>query len=423
MSIRFLCGASALPLLLVATPALADHPVLVDTIIVSGQRIEPLAETTEPVSGHASLPDAAALAARLPGAALINNGALSGQVQYRGLFSDRLAIRVGGQSFQTGGPNAMDPPLHYAPAILLDRITVSRGAAQVSEGPGLGGSVDARLKSLGFGSGPSLAPAASLAGSWRSTDDGLAVGGVAGLASESLRFNAIAAWEEGGDYRFPGGRAADTSYSRLTWGLSAGWRSAPGTLSIDYRRQETGKSGNPPFAMDIDYFHTDFLRAAFEGEIAGAPVELALGHVDVGHGMDNFSRRPPPATLAQYRYSTATAQTFTGSLKVKLGAVSLGVDGMGVDRTVTISNPNNAAFQIGSLDRVRQHRWGGFAELAIEQGNLRGDLGLRLDRHGARMAPPRTGAAVPAMVTGLAASTAAALSPRRDTTWDAVGRL
>lgn len=423
MSIRFLCGASALPLLLAATPAQADHDPLVDTIVVSGQRIAPLSETTEPVSGHASLPDAAALAARLPGAALIGNGALSGQLQYRGLFSERLSIRVGGQSFQIGGPNAMDPPLHYAPAILLDRITVSRGAAQVGDGPGLGASVDARLKSVGFGTGVSLAPAASLAGSWRSTDDGISVGGVAGLASESLRFNAIAAWEEGDDYRFPGGRVADSSYRRLTWGLSAGWRSAPGTLSLDYRRQETGSSGNPPFAMDIDYFRTDFLRAAFEGEIAGAPVELALGHVDVGHGMDNFSRRPPPAMLAQYRYATATAQTFTGSLKVKLGALGLGVDGAGVDRTVIITNPNNAAFLIGSLDRVSQHRWGGFAELAIEQGNLRGDLGLRLDRHGARMAAPRTGAAVPGMVAGLAATTAAALAPRRDTTWDAVGRL
>lgn len=423
MSIRFFCGASALPLLLAATPALAEHNPLVDTIVVSGQRIEPLAETTEPVSGHASLPDAAALAARLPGAALINNGALSGQVQYRGLFSDRLAIRVGGQSFQTGGPNAMDPPLHYAPAILLDRISVSRGAAQVSDGPGLGASVDARLKTVAFGAGPSLAPVASLAASWRSADDGVALGGVAGLASENLRFNAIAAWEEGGDYRFAGGRAADTSYSRLTWGLSAGWRSGPGTLSIDYRRQETGNSGNPPFAMDIDYFHTDFLRAAFDGEIAGLPVELTLGHVDVGHGMDNFSRRPPPATPAQFRYSTADAQTFTGSLKVKVGALGLGVDGMGVDRTVTITNPNNAAFLIGSLDRVRQHRWGGFAELVIASGNLRSDLGIRVDRHGARMADPRVGAAVPAMIAQLAAATAAALAPRRNTTWDAVGRL
>ena len=185
MPFRLMCGAAALPLLLSVQHARAEEsgpPALTDTIVVTGHRATS-AETaaTDPVDGHATAPDAAALVAKLPGAALINNGAISGQVQYRGLFSDRLSIRVGGQSFQTGGPNAMDPPLHYAPAILLESISLTRGAAPVSAGPGLGAQVDARLKAVDFGTTAELAPVASLAASYRSADDGAALGVFSGM--------------------------------------------------------------------------------------------------------------------------------------------------------------------------------------------------------------------------------------------------
>ena len=211
-----LCGtALVMPEVALAQPEAADP--LTDTIIVTGQRTAvALEQQADPVAGHATAADAAALVAQLPGAALVNNGALSGQVQYRGLFSERLSVHVGGQDFQSGGPNAMDPPLHYVPVILLDRITVSRGAAPVSDGPGLGAAVNARLKQVGYSDSASMTPALDLAASYRSADDGLAAGGVVGLASDTYRVNAIASWEEGDDYRFPGGRVRDTGYERLS---------------------------------------------------------------------------------------------------------------------------------------------------------------------------------------------------------------
>ena len=427
MSKRLLCSAAALPFMLAAPAAWAeeaDSAPLTDTIVVTGQRqSDALEAETDPLSGHASAPDAAALTARLPGAALSGNGAISGQVQYRGLFSDRLAIRVGGQSFQTGGPNAMDPPLHYAPAILLDSITVSRGAAPVSEGPGMGAIVDARLKGVDFGTGPALTPVVSMASSYRSADKGIAIGGVAGLANERVKLNAIASWEQGSDYRIPGGHARDTGYERLTFGLSAGFQAQGNRLTLDYRRQQTGPSGNPPFAMDIDYFHTDFVRAAFDGKLGSLPFAMVLGFTDVRHGMDNHSLRPAPASTAQHRYSYAEAQTLTGSAKLGIGPVTIGLDGMAIDRTVNITNPTNPAFFIASLDNVRQSRIGGFAEARLVMGGWQADAGVRIDRHEARMAGPVVGTGVPAMIINLANATASANSLRRDTTWDAVLRI
>jgi len=428
MFIRLLSSAAALPLFVAAQPVLAeeaeDSAPLTDTIVVTGQRsTTPLDTTTDPVSGHASAPDAAALAARLPGAALIGNGPISGQVQYRGLFSERLATRVSGLSFQSGGPNAMDPPLHYAPAILLDSISVSRGAAPVSEGPGIGALVDARLKSVDFGTDARLTPKVSLASSYRTADRGFAVGGVAGLASESVKFNAIAAWEQGGDYDIPGGRARDTGYDRLTYGLSAGFQAQGNRLTLDWRRQETGPSGNPPFAMDIDYFHTDFARLAFDGSIGTLPFDLALGYTDVRHGMDNYDLRPAPASTAMYRYSAADAQTMTARARLGIGPVRIGVDGESIQRSVTISNPLNPAFSIGSLENVRQWRIGTFAEAKVSAGGWQAEAGLRVDWHGARMDAPLIGTAVPAMISNLATMTGMALTPHHDTTWDAVVRI
>lgn len=426
MTYRLLCSAAALPMLF-AVPAMAEEAApapLTDTIVVTGQRQSgPLESGTDPVTGHASAADAAALAARLPGAALINNGAISGQVQYRGLFSDRLAIRVAGQSFQSGGPNAMDPPLHYAPAILLDSISVTRGAAPVSEGPGMGAMVDARLKSVDFTASATITPVASLASSYRSADNGVAVGGVAGLASERVRFNVIAAWEQGDDYRIPGGRARDTGYERLTYGLSAGYSMGDNRLSLDWRRQETGNSGNPPYGMDIDFFHTDFVRAGFEGKLGTLPFDLTLGFTDVSHGMDNFSQRPAPIDPSKYRYSYAEAQTLSGAARLGLGPVRIGVDGMTIDRMVNITNPNTPGFIIGSLDQVRQERIGAFAEARFAHAGWQADLGVRVDGHNARMNNPQTGSAVSVMIANLAKATALTNGVRKDTTWDAVIRL
>lgn len=423
-------GALALPLLLCAMPAMAEEtasresaPPLTDTIVVTAQRKAALTLEADPVDGHASLPDAAGLTARLPGAALVNNGAISGQVQFRGLFSDRLAIRVGGQSFQTGGPNAMDPPLHYAPAILVDSIAVTRGAAPVSAGPGMGALIDAKLKSVNFSDGSVLAPQISLAASFRSADQGYAAGGVVGLANQNLRLGLIGSQESGGDYRIPGGTVRDTGYQRLTYGLSLGFRRQGNSMALDLRRQETGPSGNPPYAMDIDYFQTSFARLAFDGRIGALPLTFELSYVDVQHGMDNHTLRPAPASPAQYRFSYAEAQTLTGSVGIGLGPVRLGGDLSLVDRTVTITNPGNAAFYIASLDRVAQSRVGIYLEGATRRGGWQGDLGVRVDLHDARMAAPRVGPGVPPMIVNLANATAANNAPREDGTWDAVLRL
>jgi len=269
-------GALALVLgapMLAALPAHAQDPSLLDEIVVTGVRRDPVVDNVRPEAGAAATADSSGLVARLPGGARVDNGGLSGQVQYRGLFGERVLVRINGQRFHTGGPNAMDPPLHYAPMPLVARMQVDRGVSPVRNGPALAGGVNAELKQVDFADMPAWTPVGDLSASWRSVDDGYSFGGVVGAANDRFRLNLIGAREKGGDTRFSGGVIRDSAFERDTYGLSGGLRSAAGDLSLDLRGQETGPTGTPPFSMDIRYFDTDFARLAYAGP-AGAAVRV-----------------------------------------------------------------------------------------------------------------------------------------------------
>lgn len=421
-------AAPALAALLAAAPAIADEAerLAPDTIIVTAPRMTALL-TTEAVEARVSSPDGAAFLARQPGAALVGNGALSGQVQMRGLFGERILLRINGQRFASGGPNAMDPVMHYAPMALIDRVEIARGASPVRDGPGLGGGVNTHLKQVAFGKGSSLAPQLDLTAQYRSVDDSIAIGGMAGLASESLRLGVIASFEQGDDIRFPGGRITGTSHERAVYGVQAGVRAGPGELSLEYRRQDTGPSGNPPFAMDIVYFHTDFARIGFGGELApNLRLDTSASYAAVRHRMNNFSLRPAPMA-SMTRETDTYADTLAGDIALRAGAATrhlrLGMDFELTDKGVNITNPLTPAFFIHSLDRARSERVGGFVEWRTGSGPLEAELGLRLDRHSASTEAPRFGPGVPAGPANLARAFAAADRSWSATTWDASIRL
>ena len=71
--------------------------------------------------------DSAEVLKRMPGANANGNGPITGIAQYRGLFGDRISVKLDSAPTLTGGPNAMDTPLSYAPSGLLsDLIKIGR---------------------------------------------------------------------------------------------------------------------------------------------------------------------------------------------------------------------------------------------------------------------------------------------------------
>ncbi len=423
--------------LVIASPVLAEHgttpetreDALTDTIIVTAKRRDTIASDAVAAPRQIALPaDAAAIAARVAGGDIFGNGALSGQLSYRGLAGERVLGRVNGQRFATGGPNAMDPPLHYAPSILVERIDVARGVAPVAEGPSLGGAINAELVQAQFTDSDSLTPQARMASQYRSVDDSYAVGGLAGLANDTWRIGVIASREQGEDYTFPGGTAVGTLFERNLYGVHAGYRTGTGELFVEYRRSETDPSGNPPFALDMVYFNTDFVQGGFRGQIADdVGLTVRLGHVAVRHLMDNQTLRQPAAAPAQARASFADADTMTAEAALRFGQsrsyFELGADAEITDRFVTITNPTNPAFFIDSQPDIHAERLGAYLQWRGGIGDVQFELGGRIDRTEQSAGTPMLGTAVPMGPRGLANAFIASGRSAEDTTFDGVARV
>lgn len=410
----------------VSTP---DTAAWVDEIVVTGTRRNDAEVHTILPAGHvASQPDAAGLAARVPGAALVNNGGLSGQVQYRGLYGDRVLVRINGQRFQTGGPNSMDPPLHYAPMVLIDSIGVDRGVSPVRHGPGLAGGVNASLKQVGFSASDDLDARYDVGLTYRSVDSSHGFGVIAGLSNQNVRANLLASREEGGDTRFAGGTLQGTGFERSLYGLSAGLRGQYGELGLDLRRQETGPSGNLPFAMDIVWFDADFAKLTYAAPALGAyRLEASLGLSDIDHGMNNFGLRQAPAMTSMRRLSLAQSRTRTADVRIirdlAEGQISAGVDVERGDKAVWITNPAVSDFIFSSLPDIKSDRHGAHIEWRGRTGRVQTETGLRFDHHNLSAGEVVAGAAVPAGARGLANAFNALQRKWTGETVDAVARF
>ncbi len=321
----------------------------------------------------------------------------------------------------------MDPPFHFAPSVLVERIDVARGVAPVSHGPSLAGAVNAQLFETDFGDNANWSPDLRFTSQYRSVDNSYAVGSMAGVSNENWRFGVIASREEGDDYEFPGGTALGTSFERNLYGAHAGFQTGSGELFLEYRRSETDPTGNPPFFLDIVFFDTDFVQGGFRGEIADdVHLTLRLGHVSISHLMDNQTTRNPVAPPPRARATFADADTSTAELALRFGEansyVQLGADTELTDKFVTITNPFNDAFFLESQPNVQAERVGAFAQWRGTAGRAEFELGARVDSTRQSAGIPRVGAAVPMGPRGLAANFGAADRDTRQTTLDTVLR-
>ena len=430
MKSHLFCGAGLMALSVLSPAAHAQdaEPALQDVIVVTGSRQQLATElTVTPDSGPLQGGDITYLSARTPGGARIANGELSGQMAYRGLFGERLNLRVDGQRFASGGPNLMDPVFHYAPAPLVAALVIDRGVSPVSAGPGLAGGANAVFKRIDYASGDAARYGYDLSFGARSINDSVSAGGIVGAATDTWRFNLLGAYEEGGDTDYADGTIGGTSFDRSVFGVSTGIKTDLGEFGVDLRRQNTGRqSGNPPFPMDIQYFDTDFARLTYATDIGGASLEASVHYTDVAHLMDNFSMRPSPGMMAE-RASYADATTRGADVALAFaqwgGELKTGLDTEESEHSVAITNPNNAGFIVTPFPDIRLRRTGAFAEWTGPIGSFESELGLRVDQNEYEAGDATVGSALPMGPRMLASAFNAAVTDGEDTTVDAVARL
>ena len=342
----------------------------------------------------APTPSPASLMKRVPGGNVNANGALSGQTQLRGMFGPRMNVRVDGAYIPTGGPNWMDPPLHYVPLPLLDSLEVIRGIAPVSTGMGIGGYVDARTKSSRFTDTRRFQLQTDAEGIVQSVDDSYSVGVVVGLANRHHRFHVVGAREHGDDYDFGSGVVKASRFEQDTWGLGYGFRHGGHAVGVDFRRTDTDPTGNPDLPLDIHFFHTSRINVAYTGAWGGTDLRVHIAHTDVNHRMDNFTLRDPqdvsalplpPFQGTERRFVDADSRgldlALSGTHALAGGALTVGLDGRREDHNADVFDPDFSPFFVTNFDDARWDTYGVFVQWSADLGGHWGvELGGRYDR-------------------------------------------
>ena len=355
------------------------------TIRVIGERNNPTRNSLSLMRLDENALDTTALLRGAPGANLINNGPLSGQAQYRGMFGDRVAVRVDGIPIMPGGPNWMDAPLHYAPLQQLTSLTVYRGIAPVSAGAEtIGGTIVAKTRGAEFSGGSGFNTRGRATGGFQGNGDVFTAGVFAATSNDTHRLHVAADYIDGDDRDFSSSddaTIAGTRAEKVDFAVGYGLRVGDHRFSIDYRRHETDDTGNPSLPADIRFIDTDLFKAAYNGKVGEIDVDAQVTYQDVDHVMTNFELRPAPDFFVPPSGAPMPVQMAFGgtdrrlldvvseTLGAEIGAearlaggdLEVGFALLRSDHRTDVSDPDSAFFA-RPFPNVERDRFSGFVE-------------------------------------------------------------
>lgn len=319
---------------------------------------------------------------KLTGVSITRNGPVTGLVQYRGLYGDRVGITIDGVDIAGAGPNAMDSPLsHVLPEPGLQAV-LYRGIVPVSACvQTLGGKLDIRANDSAL---------FNLA-------DGLKANFNGALFSPGTGQQ----YQANGVYRFESGfltgafthqqrderEAADdiaipnSAYLRNGAKLRAGYEQGNHQFTASYQALNTNQSGTPALAMDINFIDAAWYRLGYRYQASDNTyfVLNAFGNSNQ-HAMDNFRQRPVMMdSMARQNDADAIAQGFNTSYVTPLynGTITLGANVAHKRNNSTISNPNDASFYINNFASTEQDTYSLFSEWEGVRNTVQYQFGAR----------------------------------------------
>lgn len=369
-------------------------------------------------------PDAGELLRRLPGANINKNGELTGIAQYRGMFGNRVNVAINGMPISSGGPNAMDSPLHYAPLAMLEAITLHRGITPVSSGmETVGGSLEASTFRGDFkGSDFEFNSKIYLGG--QSLNNGNVVNAFLTLANDRHLFRTNLLRESGDDSDFADGAITPSSYKRDRFDIGYGFRVGEHMLNLDYAVNNTGDSGTPALPMDILSIDSKLSRVEYRWEGGDRNFVFRLNNNDISHVMTNYHLRRPPQGTAMvmapmmYRSTEATSDNQSVLLQMEQDSTNglwrYGLDGHFATHDAGITNPNMARFFVQNFNNVEKELLGLFLEKEIEvRHQSLVEAGIRANRYSlksgtvsANLNPMNLATGMPVMLNNIAGSLA-----------------
>lgn len=344
-------------------------------------RYQPLKMQHEADLQSSIMADSAELLKSIPGANVNRNGALSGIVQYRGAYGDRINVSLDGEKVVSGGPNAMDAPLSYAPSSLVSDLKISRGIASVADGQeNMGGQVMVTTDQGEFTDNSDVEFSGSIQTRYASNKDASSNGVFLLAANQQHKTGIRLNHDKGDNQEFDGAKSLDNSfYERSRFEYLYGFKAQDSGMNLNAIRNETNDSGTAALPMDILYIDSDLSRLQAYKMLAGGKLNAAISYNYVTHGMDNFSHRPASSML---RITTAKGNKLDYNVNYESsllgGDFIIGADMHDTNHSAVINDPSNTAFEIHNFNQSEKQIAGLFAQWqgqTAESGWL--ELGLR----------------------------------------------
>ncbi len=367
-----------LVLVLFSSNIQAEHAELPE-LTVTAEQIDDFKSTViDPDYQIQSSADSSAMFKAVPGGTFNYNGGFSAQPQYRGMFGPRVNVLIDGTYLESGGPNWMDPPLHYLPASLVDSIEVTRGIASVSTGSGIGGYANAKSKTSSFSDSDTMIHHGDFSVGGKEVNGGYNFGGILSSSNRYHRVHIMGAHDEANDTEFDGGTIEGTDYEKTFFGLGYGYQTGNNEFMIDIKRTDTDNSGTPVLPLDIAFFKTNQLNTGFNTKALGFDIESKLFLTKVRHQMNNFTLRPAPdfnnalvAGLPPFAgddrrivdvESDGYGWSLVASKPFSTGTITFGTDAKLNSHDARVTDPDFAAFFIQNFNDAEQNYYGFFTE-------------------------------------------------------------
>lgn len=368
--------------ILLALAPIASFAEDIEVITVQAQQQQMVAESHIAI-GNTINADSADWLASVPGANANKNGPVTGIAQYRGMYGDRVSVKIDGHNIIGSGPNAMDAPLSYVVPVMMESMTVYRGIAPVSAGiDTIGGAVDVQMKEADFGASGDFEVSGLVQFGYRSNNNADSLSAIANIANEDHALLAYYSSYDGND-RTSGNdtRIFPTQFDKVQFGIDYRFQHDGGKTGFSYHNVDTGDSGTPALAMDIEYIQADRFDLSGDFKHDRWNFDWSLGFLSSDHGMANFHFRPNP-NPARFRRTEAAADTvdfkFHAETQMGVGTLLVGVDGYLADHDAVLTNPNNSAFRIHNFNEVKDNRIGVFAQWSQPMGRHKLTTGARI---------------------------------------------
>lgn len=341
-----------------ATTAEASSKTSIERIEVKGQ-INNGSLQSDIRLVDSSSPDFRAQLTQIPGLSVNGNGLVSGVVQYRGLFGDRLLVKIDGTRIAGAGPNAMDSPLSHALGNRQE-VTLHQGIAPVALGyETLAGAIEINDPAPTFANSAQWQTEGQASAGYFQNNAAKHLGARIDTANRQSYVSLQGQYQDADNYQNGNGIIIpSTFYNRSGAKLAAGYHAGKTKLDAMVGLWNTNESGTPALAMDILFIDALWYQLKLSRKITAqweAKVKL-FGNQNE-HVMNNFDLRIAPIPAMQ-RTNTVDSKAFgldASAIKTNNSdSLELGLNIYQQSNNSRITNPNNAMFFIQNFSNIKR---------------------------------------------------------------------